>query len=176
MRKPSRLMRPLPQPIRLSRLGYAGIGLFATLMVVLLWTHPVATLVVTSLLALLAWVGGKVHRARLANLAATRPEDGGICTFARSFDLRSVDSWIVRATYEELLQYFEGSGYKIAIRPEDDVVRDLHIDAEDFEDSVLSIADRTGRSLIGYESNPYYSDATTVRGVIMLLNSQPRVA
>ncbi len=91
-----------------------------------------------------------------------------ICGFARAFDCRSVDTWIIRAVYEEatsLLSY--------PIRASDLVD---HMDSEDLDELAADAATRSGRSLDDTESNPWYGWVMTYHDLILFLNHQPLLA
>lgn len=92
-----------------------------------------------------------------------------ICSFARSFDCCAIDTWIIRGVYEEF-------SWSYPIRPEDSFREDLHIDDEDYEDSVVAIAERIGRSLEDMENNPMNGKIKTVRDLVLFLQYQPKVA
>jgi hypothetical protein len=47
------------------------------------------------------------------------------------------------------------------------------MDPEDYEEMVLEIAERVGRSLKDYDRNPYYRQISTVSGLIEFLCAQP---
>jgi len=108
------------------------------------------------------------HRRRDRRTAETRRGES-ICTFARSFDCRTVDTWIVRATYDEL-------SYAFPVRASDRFQQDLRFADEDLDDSGGSIARRCGRSMARCEENPFYEKVHTVRDLVMFLNRQPLVA
>jgi hypothetical protein len=91
-----------------------------------------------------------------------------ICHFARAFERRTVDTWILRATYEILSE----GGKPIRA---DDHLSDLR-DADDLDFEVLDVADRCGRSLDQPEANPFYGSITTVRDLVLFLNHQPMLA
>lgn len=175
MRKPSRLMLPAPKR-RVGVFGWvaltvAGCGLFS-----LLWEHTVGTLVVLLVFAVLIAFSTKRDRARLVSLAASRSSGGGICSFARNFDLRHVDPWVVRAVYEEVSGYFKGLGFNVNIEADDDLVVDLGIDPDEIDMHLATdIAARAGRSFETYRANPFYRATNTVRGLVMFFNAQPRV-
>ena len=63
-----------------------------------------------------------------------------ICTFARSFNCRETDTWIVRAVFEELSVV----GYPVR---RDDRFEDLGFVGDDLDELVETIASRAGRSL-----------------------------
>jgi hypothetical protein len=115
--------------------------------------------------------------AAMRDLAAARAGQS-ICEFSRDFDLRAVDTWIVRAVYEALQEEIDGSHGLPAfpVRADDRMVADLHIDPEDLDLSVIGIAaDRACRSLENWTTNPFRDDTATVRGLVLLLNAQPMV-
>lgn len=115
--------------------------------------------------------GNAATERRLRNLAAARA-GGDIGTFARSFDCRMINTWIIRAVHEEFQDYL-CDGFPL--RPEDQWREDLEIDEEDFGmDLVPRIAQRAGRSLESTESNPYYGKVQTIGDLVRFLNLQPR--
>jgi hypothetical protein len=97
------------------------------------------------------------HR-RLRRLADERQGDT-ICHFARSLDYRRLDTKIVRAVYEGLQGYL---GPWLPVRASDYLDQTYCIDWEDLDDLVTEIAGRCGRSMDGWERNPYYGKVSTV--------------
>lgn len=152
-----------------------------------LWPLVVLCLVIPLLLIPLGVIGAIIavivgcevqnhrepERTRLARLLPGR-EGESICTFARSFDYRRMDTWILRAVYEEIQPYCHCAGESFPLRSSDRILEDLEIDPEDYEDSVVAIADRSGRSLQACERNPFYGKTNTVSGLVMFLQNQPR--
>lgn len=53
------------------------------------------------ILAILIWPSHYFTERKLKAIITERPEES-ICTFARSFDRRKVDPWVVRAVYNDL--------------------------------------------------------------------------
>jgi hypothetical protein len=146
-------------------------------LVLLLWRHPLWATTAVLALVTLGTMANKQDRARLAALLAKRGSDAGLCSFARCFDLRVVDSWVVRAVYEELEYHCRGEGIEIAMGADDDMQKDLGIDPEDLDmDIATSIASRTGRTFDAYKANPYYGNTNTPRGLVLFFNAQPRGA
>lgn len=95
-----------------------------------------------------------------------------ICDFAREFDVRVVDSWIIRAVYEQLQGYVMVPNFPI--KAEDNILTTLQIDEEDFFlDIVEEIAERTGRSLECCLDNPYRNEVDTVKNLVYFFNHQP---
>ena len=105
-----------------------------------------------------------VRRRRDATIARTRDGES-ICHFARSFDFRKIDTWIIRAVYEAFSERYP-------IRAEDSLLEDLLMDDEDLEFDVAAVADRVGRSLDDAERNPFVR-LETVRDLVMFLQHQP---
>ncbi len=98
-----------------------------------------------------------------------------ICDFAKEFDLEVVDTWVVRAVYEQV-QAALPTSQKIPIKASDDLFATLKLDEDDLDLSLMGeIAQRTGRSLDNYERNPYYGKVTTVRYLVLFFNQQAHV-
>jgi hypothetical protein len=89
-----------------------------------------------------------------------------IGTFARSFDRRTMDPWIIRAVYEAFSTAFP-------IRASDRFDRDLRLDDEDWEAAAIAIAQRAGRSMESSKRNPMYGKVRTVRDLVEFLHHQP---
>lgn len=96
-----------------------------------------------------------------------------ICTFARAFDYRKIDTRIIRAVHEEMQHHFEGEVKSFPIRASDRFEKDLQIDSEDLEDMAQVIAYRTQRSLDNYEANPFYGKLETVSDLVLFFSHQP---
>ena len=141
----------------------AGLAAFAV------WfAWPRSMLVVASLLVLFT-MSYVLASPRPRQLAEQRTGDS-ICTFARSFDVSTVDPWVLRAVYEELCDLC-----RCPVRPGDSFERDLGVDAEDLDYAIMDIARRIGRSLesVGDEPAPRLS---TVRDLVHFLSHQPTAA
>ena len=108
----------------------------------------------------------------LARLRKGR-EVESICTFARAFDLRQIDPWVVRAVWDALQPYVRSKGRDFPIRPSDDITRDLCVDPEDGDELVASCAKRAGRSMEYAEQNPLFGSIWTVEDFVRFLNAQP---
>ncbi|HYM44364.1 MAG TPA: hypothetical protein VET46_16530 [Steroidobacteraceae bacterium] len=172
MKKPSRSMPKAPSgPAGL--IGWLFAAVFLCALGYLFWTYPYASGAVLAVLVLAAIVEGKRRRKKLLRLEEERREEG-ICEFARSFDTRNTDTWIIRAVYEELQRYLPDAKRSFPIRADDSVVEDLLIDPEDLEDSALRISKRIGRTFDDSRSNPYYGKVQTVRDLVSFFNGQPR--
>ncbi|MGV7220897.1 MAG: hypothetical protein ACQ9MH_05190 [Nitrospinales bacterium] len=138
------------------------------LLVLLFFSFSIAIMVMTR-------IHDKKWRSQLNDLAEER-EGESICTFSRHFNCREVDTWIIRAVYEELQD--EIYAYEnFPIRPGDKFILDLGISEDNLEDDVYEdIAGRAGRSWENCESNPYYNKVDTVENLIHFFNHQPKIA
>lgn len=95
-----------------------------------------------------------------------------ICEFAKEFDAKTVDTWIIRATYEQL-QAALPTKHTVPVKASDNLLDVLKLDEDDLDlDLVEEIAQRTGRSLWNYENNPYYGKVTTARNLVLFFNHQ----
>lgn len=107
------------------------------------------------------------HFARIAN--ERRRES--ICTFARQFDCRQVDTRVLRAVYEELFAMFS-----FAVRPQDRLKKDLWLYDDDIDEIGEDCAARSRRSLRCTDRNPLDGHVETVGNLVAFLNHQPRLA
>lgn len=95
-----------------------------------------------------------------------------ICEFSREFDPKMVDTWIIRAVYEQLQATLPTKLF-VPIKASDNLFETLMLDEDDPDlDLVEEISQRTGRSLEGYENNPYYGKVTTARNLVLFFNHQ----
>ncbi len=138
-----------------------------------LWVHPVA--VGGSLLALgsLVAVMSRREAQRLAHMAQGRAGES-ICQFARSIDCRRVDTWVVRAVYEEL-QRSLSAVVAVPLRLTDNLQSDLRLDADDLDDLVVDMAQRARRSMADTSANPLFGKVITVGDLVEFLQAQPRL-
>ena len=123
------------------------------------------------------WANRSVHRDNAHRDQLARDRADSICTFARSFDARQVDTWVIRAVYDALQHEIGVQGRDFPVRAGDDLTRDLRIAPEDVDLSLVpTIAQRTGRALEGIEHNPYLGHVHTVADLVMFFNLQPTPA
>lgn len=112
--------------------------------------------------------------AHLRALAAARPGQS-ICAFARDFDRRSVDAWVVRAVYEQLQSRLEHAHPAFPIRARDRLRQDLRLDEDDIDlDLAPEIETRTGRSLDHAQRNPLFGKVETAGDLVLFFQAQPR--
>lgn len=175
MRTPSRRMPKRPAPSRLSQVVFCGlIGVAA---VGIFWCFTIQALLLFGLGGALIgiWVRAttKAAQMRFSEVAASRGGES-ICQFARSFDTRRVDTWVIRAVYEALQKELEFAHPAFPVRASD-TVSTLLIDPDDLDMAVgPEVARRTGRSLDNIEANPYYGKVKSVRDLVMCFNQQPK--
>jgi len=114
----------------------------------------------------------KIER-HFAKLCEER-EGLSICEFAREFDPRAVDTWIVRAVYEQL-QAALPTKQRVPIKASDELFDILMLDEDDLElDLAEEIAQRTGRNINDFENNPYYGKVKTAKSLVLFFNHQAR--
>lgn len=116
--------------------------------------------------------GGSPTRKKLNRLAEKR--DGEcICTFARQFDCRSVDTLIIRAVYEEVSGYSDSTVADFPVRAEDRLEEDLYIHPDEWDSMAFSVAHRTRRSMENTNANPLWGRVKTVGDLVFFLTYQP---
>jgi hypothetical protein len=109
----------------------------------------------------------------LARARARRGES--ICAFARSFDAREVDTWVIRAVYEEIQSELADAAPNFPVRASDLLLEDLLEDSDDLDMSVVpKVAKRTGRSLDEHLENPHFGKVRSVGDLVLFINAQPR--
>jgi hypothetical protein len=114
------------------------------------------------------------RQKRRLELMLVERKDLSICQFARSFDRRAVDPWIIRAVYVALQS--ATSQASLPIIAADRLIVDLGIDGEALDEEICDeIANRTRRSLNDCEQNPMYCQVHTARDLVHFFNAQPRV-
>ena len=137
-----------------------------------LWSAPVI-LLIFPVLWYANYKNGKERKSHFSSLLKGREKDT-ICSFSRHFECREIDTWVIRAVYEQLQNYMASTKEDFPIRATDDVFTDLRIDDEDFEmDIVGEIAERTGRTLDLAEENKFYGKANIVENLVYFFNEQP---
>ena len=167
MRRPSRQMPP--RQLAQSASEWWFLSAVLVLLVLVFWLHPVAGValfLLCAIVALMAWS----DRRREDRLAAARAGET-ICSFVRALDIRSHDTWVVRAVYDELQ-----ASVTFPIRPTDSLWDDLRLDIGDFElDIVPDIAQRCGRSLDDASISPFTARMETVQDLISFFDAQTRL-
>ena len=114
-------------------------------------------------------------RSRIQDVAVSR-NGQSICAFARDFDPRAVDTWIIRAVYEQIQNELKGVHQPFAVRADDRLKEDLLLDDDAVDmDLANEIAMRAGRSLAHTKNNPYFGKVKTVRDLVLFVNTQPTI-
>jgi len=137
-----------------------------------IWERPIVLLLVV-VIGVMIVIEQRNRKIKMAKLAQERKELS-ICEFARSFDYRSIDTWVIRAVYETLQDYVSMPEVAVPIKAEDDLADVLEIDDEDLDmDLLVEMLHRTGRSLEDTPNNPYYGRLKTVADLVYFINAQP---
>jgi hypothetical protein len=176
MRSPSRLVPPR------SKNGVSWVWLLGALLVgfgYFVYSLSNVARCITAFL-ILAFCGyvtvvNKREKRRFEAMSSIRDEES-ICTFARSFSTRHVDTWVIRAAHQEIQRLMKSYVPAFPVRASDVLLDDLHIDSDDVEDLLVDIAARSGHSLDETENNPFYGKVDTVRDLVLFINAQPRLA
>lgn len=133
------------------------------LMVGLVVNYPAWGWLVPTLLVCLLWYLRVVALRHRRELLAERAGES-ICTFARSFPRRSVDTWVLRAVWSTF------TDPEVALRADDR----MWIEGGDVDwEQVASLA---GRYLDRPEASQRLDDADTIADVVHLLDALPRRA
>ena len=143
----------------------------ATLSVIGYFTLPFGYFLIG--LAVITLFGNIVGNVHLARYSAERRGET-ILTFAHDCNWRLVDTWVIRAVYEELQPYCRHIGGTMPLRASDRLLEDLGIDHAELWDVAKDIAFRTGRSLKDHDKNPYSERINTVKEFVLFFNHQPR--
>lgn len=173
MTPPSRRM-PQARPAKIGpfkqAFGWAVLLAIASLLACAAWQKP-AFGAALALSVVAASLQIRSEKRRLRELAIERPGES-ICAFARAFDRRQVDAWVIRAVYEEIGGQLAMPGFPL--RPGDDLSKTLNLDGDALDfDIAPAIAERTGRSLADTESNPYFDKVRTAADLVLFFNAQP---
>jgi hypothetical protein len=143
----------------------------------LLWAaQPFPVLVLTAILALVVLIENLRYRRHLRRVVEARAGES-LCTYARTLPIRDLDTWVVRAVFEQLQAHIGDRQGPIPLRPSDRLREDLKIDPDDLDpDLANEIAERSGRTLSQTDANPYYGRVVTVEDLIRFFCAQPRKA
>lgn len=170
MKQASRFM-PKYEPKAANKPALIGLLLLTAAIVVY---QPIYLVIITGI-ALLALTWSKFEEPKIKKHFADLYEERkslSICEFAREFDSRAVDTWIIRAVYEQLRAALP-TNEKMPIKASDNLSDTLKLDEDDLDlDLVEEIAQRTGRSTENFEMNPYYGKVTTARDLVLFFNHQ----
>ncbi len=149
-----------------------GIAYFAA-------TKPQAFLIALIGLAALCWLARQQSQREARKLLALASQREGqtICEFARDFDVRASDTWLIRAVYEQLQGQLKHVHPSFPVRADDRLKEDLLLDDDDLDMNLAQeVAMRTGRTIDGSAINPYFGKVKTVRDLVCFFQNQPRSA
>ncbi|MCI5066557.1 hypothetical protein MRY87_12615 [bacterium] len=174
MRGPSRHMRKLPDTLW-TLLRWIALILVCAPFLYLLWNAPVLSILGVVLIVMVGIVSSYFHRQHLHQLMEGRDQGPrSLCAFARSLDLPSRDTRVIRAVYEELQSEATDLVRDFPISPSDRLVEDLKIDGEELDFYLIPrIAERTGKSLENSEANSLYGKVKTAEDLVLFFNQQP---
>ena len=179
MVQPSRRMPPfVAEPVTWvwKLIGYAVLAGLAGGYAWLLWDRPLFTLGVSGTVFGAFALAVAYSRKQFRAVATARGAES-LCTFTRALPVRELDTWVIRAVFEQLQGYLQGEYPSFPLRPSDRLVEDLKIDTEDLDDLlVIEIGQRTGRDFTTTEGNPYYGKVQTVEDLIRFVCAQPKRA
>lgn len=147
-----------------SALGYLFLAAFIGLLGYVAWLIP---WYVTAGVVAVGLVIGRIEQFRQNRIASERVGES-LCSFARSFDCRSIDTWVIRAVYEQVSPLVA-----FPIRKSDRFDKELDLMYE-FNEVAEEIAERTGRPLDSCEQNPWYGKVVTLEDVVMFFTCQPK--
>ncbi len=155
----------------MSYAGWCVLLLLTALLLVAIWKYPII-LLFPLLIVVVSAIASRKFTSKLRGAAAERiGEDLG--SFARSMNAKEVDTWVIRAVWEELQPYVRLPEGDFPLRPDDRLEEDLRLDVEDLEQNMLDIAQRTGRLLENTEANPFYGRVNTVGDLVKFVSNQP---
>jgi hypothetical protein len=156
-----------------NRIGWMVLALIACVYVAAFCFHPVGTAWSTAAFLIFQYWGSRSINRSLRALAVDRSGDP-LCTFARSLNMRAVDSWVVRAVFDELQGRFGKSMRPFPIRASDRIGEDLRVLPEDVDELAVVVAHRAGYSMASCENNPLYGRVVTVGDLVAFFNHQQR--
>ena len=170
MRTPSRLMPKYKlQPLGVT--GWFVLLVLACAGLYILWMHPLITA-----LSVIAVIGLGVYehvKEKLYfNRLLSQRLGESLCTFSRAEDLTKIDTFILRAVYEEI--QFELPIQSFPLRWSDNLYSDLHLQGDNVEDLIERVAQRTGRSIKHTELNPLFGKIYMVGDLIIFFNHQAK--
>jgi hypothetical protein len=134
----------------------------------------IAAMIGLGALFLLAREQSRREERKLRALAFQR-EGQTICEFARDFEAREVDTWIIRAVYEQLQGQLKHVHPSFPIRADDRLKEDLLLDDDDLDmDLAQEVELRTGISIANPDNNPYFGKVRSVRDFVLFFEHQAK--
>ena len=138
-----------------------------------IYSSPLKAIIGLGTMTILVAGSRIIEGRRIARICQVR--DDTICDFRGSFDLRQIDPWIIRATYEAFGAWLAPKQSKFPLRGSDSISDDLKIDWEDLDDLFHEVAQRAGYDISECEANPLYGKVKTVKDFVMFFTHQPRI-
>jgi len=177
MRVPSRYMLSYEETIgkKSQWIVYFFIAIFVVSIGYGIWNDPYIGLFLLSIIFLgyiMSLFGDDIEKQLEEKAKERKNEDIG--TFARSLDYRNIDTWVIRAVYEEIQSELGFKEADIPIRASDNLENDLQLDDEDLFYIYSRVAIRAGISDKDGEKNPYYDKVKTVEDMILFFDAQPK--
>jgi len=174
MRVPSRYMPTYEETLtwKSHSIGYALLFVFIGWFLYVIWDEPYLALFFFGVILISSVSGSSLSTTIEKRMQERSYEDIG--TFTRSLDYRNIDTWIIRAVYEEIGSELDIDGKIFPLRGSDNLYKDLRLDDEDLYYVFNRVMARTGISDLGAEENPYYHKVETVEDMILFLNAQPK--
>ena len=150
----------------------AVVGVLVCLATYAIWHAPLLLLLGAGI-GIWGYFDTRRIKRKFEALSEVRSEES-ICEFARSFERNSIDTWVIRAVYEQVQKYVVFSDKALPLKEDDDLFELLELDEDDVDmDLAVEIAQRTGRSLDNAENNPYFGKVKTVGDLVRFFNAQP---
>jgi hypothetical protein len=113
-------------------------------------------------------------RRHLTALAEARKGES-ICEFSRAFDVRSADTWVIRAVYEQLQLQLRWVYPGFPVRATDRLIEDLMLDPDDIDmDVFFDVTRRTRRSRRDVKVNPRYGRVKTAGDLVEFFCAQDK--
>jgi len=178
MRVSSRYMPSYEEAIgkKSQWMAYSFLAMFVVSIGYGIWNDPSLGLFLLSIIFLVYIMGylfGDDIEKQLEEKAKERKNED-IGTFARSIDYRNIDTWIIRAVYEEIQSEIMWENQNFPIRATDNLKKDLLLEDDAFDSIINCVIARVGISDKDWEKNPYYGKLETVEDMILFFNAQSK--
>lgn len=172
MKQPSKLMPKYSPPEKEN--SFMAWGFMFFIVGLLIWVSWESPFLFVVFLVIAVWTYlESIRRKKKFNALAKDRQELSICEFSHSFDCRLIDTWVIRAVYEQIQNYVSTKHLPLPIKAEDNLWDVLEIDEEDMDlDLLKEILQRTGRSIENTENNPYFDKVNTVRDLVYFINEQ----
>ena len=176
MRTPSRYMPTYNETLtwKSPSIGYIIIAPFFLWLAYGIWDDPMVGVVLLGIIFIIFLFGYfSPYSTESIDALYVERKNEDIGTFTRLLDYKNIDTWIIRAVYEEVNSELEYDK-PLPLRPSDNLEKDLKLDDEDLEYILTHIFARVEISVENIEKNPYYGKIETVGDIIHFCNYQPK--